>query len=74
MVLQKGDMELSEFLYTPKSDPTIGKISPAEQQVRRKMPTVNDIKATKPQQNYNGSETDDNLEFEKSEYKKRPTQ
>ena len=62
IVLQKGNTELSELLFTLRSTPKSRKIILAELQIGRKMSTVRDIITTKSQPNCNVSENDDNLE------------
>ena len=67
IVLQKGNTELSELLYTLRSTPKSNKKTPEELQIERKISTVKDKITTKPQPNYNVSEIDDNLELEMSD-------
>ena len=68
IVLQKGNTELSEVLYTLRSTPKVNKITPAELQLGRKVTTVKDIITTKPQTIYTVSELDDKLELEMSDF------
>ena len=63
IVLQKGNTELSEVLYTLRSTPKENKKTPAELQIGREVTTVKDIITTQPQTNYNVSELDYNLEL-----------